>query len=162
MTRCRGTYPVSISSHYFYSGAFYRNGRSAEPPSIYRHDGLFFSLSLFLSLSLPLSSSSRSLILQIHPRPTHCTYATLVRALPMLLPLSLFPFFWPFLLVRSLAAVPPRIYTLFSAGNCLSLGTARGSTYERSRDRRNGECRAWQRVGGGDRLCPGSAFNKDR
>lgn len=59
MTRCRGTYPVSISSHYFYSGAFYRNGRSAEPhapPSIYEHDGM-----VSRSHSLPLPRAALSL-----------------------------------------------------------------------------------------------------
>lgn len=92
---------------------------------------------LFLSLSF-----SRSLILEIHPLPTRRSYATLVRASNASSSISL-PFFLALFtcsLARSparslsLAAVPPRIYTLFSASNCLSLGAARGSTYERSRD----------------------------
>lgn len=92
--------------------------------------------------------------------------ATLVRAFPTLLPLSLSLFFFFALFTRpfSLAAVPPRIYTLFSAGNCLSLGAARGSTYERSRYWGVGNATPGHdsESGDGDRLCPESAFNKDR
>lgn len=102
-------------------------------------------LSLFLSSLSPLSFS-RSLILEIHPLPTRRSYATLVRAsnasfsISLLFFLALFTCSLAHSLACSLAAVPPRIYTLFSASNCLSLGAARGSTYERSRDggRRDG------------------------
>lgn len=105
--------------------------------SVYLSSTLSFSISLSPSSSFFSSAISRSLVLQMHPLPPGLTTLTrLSSALPTLLPLSLSPsrpLFWPFSLARSLAAVPPRIYTLFSAGNCLSLGAARGSTYGRSR-----------------------------
>lgn len=147
-----GVPPVSISSHYFYSGAFYRNGRARvrsaarpertyQPPSIYEgRDGAVLSLSYPILSSRPVPHHRQAVPLSYHCH-SFCSVPLVVSSICLLPsptpifiqpdPPSLVYGRSPCTSIRvSLSVSFQQIYTLFFAANCLSLDAARGSTGE--------------------------------